>query len=65
MSGAGKRPINGTSEARNPYCCLWWDLACEDLTGDELTRCREDGLFCSPDECEFCKPYPGDGKGVK
>lgn len=56
MSGAGKRPINGTSEARNPYCCLWWDLACEDLTGDELTRCREDGLFCSPDECEFCKP---------
>lgn len=34
--------------------CLWWDVACDDLTDEERAPCKEDGLCCSPDECPYC-----------
>ena len=40
-------------ECRGPWC-LWWDVACDDLTDEERAPCKEEGLFCCPDECEYC-----------
>ena len=34
--------------------CAWWDVACDDLSPDEKYDCRAQGLFCCPEECEFC-----------
>ena len=34
--------------------CLWWDLPCSELAQYERDSCKEDGLTCSPEECEFC-----------
>lgn len=35
------------------WCC-WWDLPCSEIDREEVDRCKAEGLFCSPDECEFC-----------
>ena len=35
------------------WCC-WWDLPCSEIDREEVDRCKAEGLFCCPDECEFC-----------
>ena len=34
--------------------CGWWDLPCSEIDREEVDRCKAEGLFCCPDECEFC-----------
>jgi len=48
-----EKGTSAAGELRGKWCG-WWDLPCEDLAQYERDSCKEDGLSCSPEECEFC-----------